>query len=182
MYDAKFHDIPNTVKMAVQSLQSMKINLLTLHFSGGRSMMESAVSAASELPFHLQIVGVTILTSLSIRSWKKATGSQWAPPEAVEHMAKEGYAAGIKAFVCSPQEIGIIRGLFGDDVKVITPGIRPTWSDKGDQVRIQTPSQAIKAGADALVIGRPIISPPEPIGAPIEAFKIIKNQIIKEIK
>lgn len=181
MYDAKFHDIPNTVKMAVRGLQSMKINLLTVHCSGGRSMLESAVTAASELSFCPQVVGVTVLTSLSELSWKRATGSQWSPSKAVEHMVREGYAAGIRVFVCSPQEIRIIRGIFGDDVTVITPGVRPVWYNKGDQERVHTPAEAIKAGADALVIGRPIISPPEAIGKPVEAFREIKDQIIKEL-
>jgi orotidine-5'-phosphate decarboxylase len=144
-------------------------------------MLEAAVIAASELPFSPQVVGVTVLTSLSEQSWRQATGSQWSPSEAVEQMAKEGYAAGIRAFVCSPQEISIIRGLFGSDVKIITPGVRPVWAEKGDQVRILTPAKAIAAGADALVIGRPILSPPTSIGLPADALRAIKDQIMKEL-
>jgi orotidine-5'-phosphate decarboxylase len=169
--DLKFKDIPNTVHGAVTSALAFKPHFLTIHLSGGPEMVRQAVEAAKAAP-ELHLLGVTVLTSLSADDLNE-TGIPITPRELVIKLCHLGIENGIGAFVCSPEEIEPIRDIFGDSVTLVTPGIRPTWSAKGDQKRVFTPAMAIQAGSDYLVIGRPITKHPQPD----QAFKLIIQEM-----
>lgn len=169
--DLKFKDIPNTVYGAVKSSLRYKPDFLTIHVGGGSEMIKQALEAAKERA-DLTILGVTILTSLSDKDLEE-TGIALSTQDAVLKLCDLGLKNGLKAFVCSPLEIDTIRKRFGSDVILVTPGIRPAWSVKGDQKRVFTPGMAVDAGSNYLVIGRPITQHKNPA----EAFK----QILQEI-
>ena len=153
--DLKLHDIPNTVANSVKSISQLKPKFLTVHASGGREM----VSAAALADPSIAITAVTILTSLSDEELGELGFASNAEQSAVA-LAKIAVTAGAKAIVCSPFEVGAIRSAVGDGVTLITPGVRPVGSAAGDQKRFMTPAQAIEAGANYLVIGRPITGQP----------------------
>jgi len=169
--DLKFKDIPNTVFGAVKSSFRYSPAFLTIHLAGRPEMIKKAVEAAqSDSP--PIILGVTILTSLSDDDLKE-TGMNLSTKEAVLRLVDLGVRNGVNAFVCSPMEIGPIRERFGSDILLVTPGIRPVWSEKGDQKRIFTPRMAIDAGSNYLVIGRPITGAENPT----EAFQRVIDEI-----
>ena len=153
--DLKLHDIPNTVANSVKSISQLKPKFLTVHASGGREM----VSAAALADPSIAITAVTILTSLSDEELGEIGFASNAEQSAVA-LAKIAVTAGARAIVCSPFEAGAIRSAVGDGVTLITPGVRPVGSAAGDQKRFMTPAQAIEAGANYLVIGRPITGQP----------------------
>jgi len=169
--DLKFKDIPNTVYGAVKSSLKYAPDFLTIHLSGGAEMIKKAQEAAEEKP-GLTILGVTVLTSLSNIDLIE-TGINFSARDAVLRLCELGLKNGLKAFVCSPQEIQPIREKFGDDVVLVTPGIRPDWSAAGDQKRIFTPKMAVEAGSNYLVVGRPISRSDKPN----EAFVRILSEI-----
>jgi orotidine-5'-phosphate decarboxylase len=169
--DLKFKDIPNTVYGAVQSSLKYLPDFLTLHLSGGAEMIKKAVEAA-KTESYLTLLGITVLTSLTDKDLEE-TGVHLSTEEAVLKLCELGIENGIQAFVCSPLEIEPIRRRFGNDVVLVTPGIRPQWWDKGDQKRVFTPKMAVDAGSNFLVIGRPITRAENPG----EAF----NRILTEI-
>jgi orotidine-5'-phosphate decarboxylase len=169
--DLKFKDIPNTVSGAVKSSFIHAPDFLTIHVSGGAEMIKEAVEAAAEKP-DLTLLGVTVLTSLSDKDLED-TGVRLSTVDAVLRLCELGLNNGLKAFVCSPREITPIRQRFGNDPVLVTPGIRPQWSATGDQKRIFTPKDAVTAGSDYLVIGRPITGDPNPSNA----FTRILNEI-----
>jgi len=152
--DLKFKDIPNTVYGAVQSSLKYLPDFLTLHLSGGAEMIKKAVEAAKPETY-LTLLGITVLTSLTDKDLEE-TGVHLSTEDEVLKLCELGIANGMKAFVCSPMEIEPIRKRFGNDVVLVTPGIRPQWSTKGDQKRVFTPKMAVGAGSNFLVIGRPI--------------------------
>ncbi|MFM1826159.1 MAG: hypothetical protein RLZZ37_794 [Actinomycetota bacterium] len=149
--DLKLHDIPATVSGACNSVKDINPKYLTVHAAGGLEMIASAVQA---LPNTL-ITAVTILTSINDESIKRI-GFKLDSRESAINLAKLAVEAGAKAIVCSAQEVAMIRNAVGKDIVLITPGIRPTGSSSDDQKRVATPSQALKNGANLLVIGRPI--------------------------
>jgi orotidine-5'-phosphate decarboxylase len=151
--DLKLHDIPNTVAKAVK--------MLTIHLSGGSEMIRAAVSARSD---SLLLLGVTVLTS-STNETLAEIGVAEKTRDQVLRLARLGVANGIDGLVASPHEARMLRAEFGDKIKIVTPGIRPAGSDPGDQKRFATPREAIDAGADYLVIGRPITSASDPKAA-----------------
>ena len=153
--DLKLHDIPNTVANSVKSISQLKPKFLTVHASGGREM----VSAAALADPSIAITAVTILTSLSDEELGELGFASNAEQSAVA-LAKIAVTAGARAIVCSPFEAGAIRSAVGDGVTLITPGVRPVGSAAGDQKRVMTPAQAIEAGANYLVIGRPSTGQP----------------------
>jgi orotidine-5'-phosphate decarboxylase len=161
--DLKFKDIPNTVYGAVKSSFIYQPEFLTIHVSGGAEMIKKALEAAEERP-GLTILGVTVLTSLSDNDLAE-TGISLSTEDAVLKLCQLGLNNGLKSFVCSPQEIEPIKRRFGQDVVLVTPGIRPQWSVKGDQKRVFTPEMAVAAGSDYLVIGRPITQHEKPSAA-----------------
>ena len=149
--DLKLHDIPNTVAGAVRSVLDIKPKFLTVHAGGGRAM----VSAASAVSEEISITGVTILTSLSAPEVAEI-GFSKEPLTAAIQLAQLAAEAGARSIVSSPFEVAAIRAAVGAKQILITPGVRPAGSDKGDQQRVMTPVEAMQAGADYLVIGRPI--------------------------
>ena len=159
--DLKLHDIPNTVRRAVESAGSLGVEMLTLHLSGGRAMIEAAVGAAAP---EMLLLGVTVLTSANDATLREI-GVVSAMEEQVLRLAQLGVESGIQGFVASPHELAPLRTAHGAKIKIVTPGIRPTGSPAEDQKRTITPAEALKAGADFLVIGRPITAAPDPRAA-----------------
>jgi len=155
--DLKLHDIPATVASAARVVARLRPALLTVHAAGGRAMIQAAVNAAPET----QIAAVTVLTSLR-EADLAATGVMGAALDVVRRRSVLAVEAGARALVCSPHEVAAVRAEVGPDVKLITPGVRPAGSDIGDQARVATPQEALNAGADLLVIGRPITQAPDP--------------------
>lgn len=164
--DLKYHDIPNTAAGAVRSAASLGVHMLTLHTSGGKEMMARAAEAAAQEAAKLgksrpYLLGVTVLTSLKEAELKEV-GISASVAEQALRLASLAREAGLDGAVCSPQEIEIIKRELGRDFLVVTPGIRPAWSESHDQKRIMTPAEALEKGADYLVIGRPITGAPSP--------------------
>jgi orotidine-5'-phosphate decarboxylase len=153
--DLKFKDIPNTVFGAVLSSLKYSPDMLTIHISGGGEMIRQAIAAARG-GRNLRILGVTVLTSMSEEELN-SIGVNLSPQEAVLKLCQLGLDNGLDSFVCSPLEISMLKTRFGNKISLITPGIRPKWSVKGDQKRVFTPKEAIDAGCDFMVIGRPVI-------------------------
>ncbi len=175
--DLKFHDIPNTVAGAVRSGVRHGVQMMTLHASGGAEMMARAVEAAadesqkSKSPRAL-LLAVTVLTSLKADELQEV-GVPSLPGGQVLRLARLAGKAGVDGVVCSPQEIGLIKKEFGPELLVVTPGIRPSWAAAQDQKRIMTPSEAFEAGADYIVVGRPITT----AASPAEAFLKISQEL-----
>lgn len=161
--DLKLHDIPNTVAGAVRTASTAGAKLLTLHASGGPAMLEAAANAAAGLAAPPQLFAVTVLTSMDLAQLG-AVGISELPAAQVARLASMTWASGIRGFVCSAEEIAPTRSTFPDATLVI-PGIRPAGTSIGDQKRVATPASAIAAGADFLVIGRPITQAPDPAAA-----------------
>lgn len=159
--DLKLHDIPNTVAGAVRSTGSLGAGMLTLHAAGGPAMLTAALEAASQLSSPPELLAVTVLTSMD-EAQLAATGIARTPQEQVQLLAKTGLDSGIRGFVCSPHEASALRSFAGPEAVLVTPGIRPSGSERGDQMRIATPTSALEAGASYLVVGRPITQAPEP--------------------
>lgn len=161
--DLKLHDIPNTVTGAVRAARDLGVELLTVHTSGGRAMMEVAAEAAGT---DVTLLGVTLLTSLSPNDleavWGRSIGSL---REEVVRMATLAKESGVKGVVASPQEAQAVRRRLGKDVLVVTPGIRLPGGEAHDQARVATPAQAVRAGADYLVIGRAVTGAADPVAA-----------------
>ncbi|MSP94624.1 MAG: orotidine-5'-phosphate decarboxylase [Alphaproteobacteria bacterium] len=162
--DVKLHDIPNTVAGAMKSLAPLGAAIVNVHASGGAAMMKAAVAAAACVTNRPKIIAVTVLTSLEAADLA-AMGVAGSPLEQVVRLAKLAKESGIDGVVCSPQEIGAVRAACGRDFLIVTPGVRPAGGDLGDQKRVMTPSEALKAGADLLVIGRPITGAADPAEA-----------------
>jgi orotidine-5'-phosphate decarboxylase len=163
--DLKLHDIPNTVARAVESASRLPIRMLTLHTGGGREMMRRAVKAQQEFSPGLMLLGVTVLTSLGEQDLRDVGVA--ANPEAhVRRLARLGVDCGLGGLVCSPLEIGSLRACLPSTVKLIVPGIRPAGLGTGDdQTRVMTPGEAARAGANFIVVGRPIFKASDPVAA-----------------
>lgn len=162
--DLKFHDIPNTVAEACREAVRNKVEMLTLHAGGGSEMMRAAAAATREESRRFKcpapyLMGVTVLTSMDSLS---ELGLQASPAEQVARLAALAHGAGMDGVICSPQEISLIRQMLPKSFKVVTPGVRPQGSDPGDQKRIKTPAEAFALGADAVVVGRPILRAADP--------------------
>jgi len=155
--DLKLHDIPNTVGKAVESAEARGVEMLTIHLGGGSEMIRAATAAKGKI----SILGVTVLTSANEQTLRE-TGISERIDEHVLRLAKLGVENGIDGIVASPHEVNALRTKFGDRIKIIVPGIRPNWAEAGDQKRFTTPREAIEAGADYLVIGRPITAHKNP--------------------
>ena len=162
--DLKYHDIPNTVARAVRSAADLGVWMVDLHASGGLRMMEEAKRIlepyGKDAPL---LIAVTVLTSMEDLDLLQI-GINASPMEQVLRLAHLTQRAGLDGVVCSPQEVEILRNACGEEFKLVTPGIRPTGADFGDQRRVMTPAAAIRAGSDYLVIGRPITKADNPVG------------------
>jgi orotidine-5'-phosphate decarboxylase len=159
--DLKLHDIPNTVAAAVRSAASLGAGLLTIHALGGPAMLGAAREAAMGFKNPPELLAVTVLTSMD-QAQLNAVGVARTPAEEVAVLAGVGLEAGIRGFVCSPQEVSALRTLAGPEGVLVTPGIRPAGADLGDQQRIATPTYALDHGASYLVVGRPITQAADP--------------------
>ena len=162
--DLKFHDIPNTVAGAVRSASALGVRMMTVHAAGGPAMLAAARAALDGLADPPQLLAVTVLTSMDAAELQFA-GVDRAPADQVALLATMGLAAGIRGFVCSPQEVAALRALTGPEGVLVVPGIRPEGADAGDQKRLATPAAALQAGASFLVVGRPITQAPSPASA-----------------
>jgi orotidine-5'-phosphate decarboxylase len=165
--DLKLHDIPNTVAAAVRSAAALEPLLITVQCAGGAAMMRAAADAAAGIAAggrRTRILGVTVLTSLD-EGDLAATGQQGPVAEQVQRLALLARDSGLDGVVCSPHEVALLRRLCGADFLLVVPGIRPAGSAAGDQKRFMTPRAALEAGADYLVIGRPITEAPDPAAA-----------------
>lgn len=155
--DLKLHDIPVTVAGAARSVARLRPRYLTVHATGGPTMVRAAVEAAPEV----RIAAVTVLTSLT-EGDLEAVGVLGPPGDAVRRLALLAVEAGARALVCSPMEVAAVRAEVGPDIELITPGVRPVGSEAQDQARVATPQQALDDGADLLVVGRPLTSAADP--------------------
>ena len=168
--DLKFHDIPNTVRGAAEQAGMLGVDLMTVHAAGGRKMLAGAVEGARAAAKALgsaqaaRVLAVTALTSLSAEDLAEV-GFRGSPEEVVVRLARLAQAAGVDGVIASPREIAAIREACGPNFLIVTPGIRPAAGASDDQARTATPASAIRAGADYLVIGRPITGAPDPAAA-----------------
>jgi orotidine-5'-phosphate decarboxylase len=159
--DLKFHDIPNTVAGAVRGISCLTPAFFTIHAGGGAAMMKAAVEAAEG---RSKVLAVTILTSLS-ESDMAPMGISGSVADQVRRLADLARASGVDGLVCSPHEVAMLRAHVGDGMALVVPGIRPKGSAADDQARTLTPAEALKVGADHLVIGRPITAAADPAAA-----------------
>jgi len=160
--DLKFHDIPNTVAGAVRSAGAIGADMTNVHASGGPAMLRAATEAAADTG--VVLVAVTVLTSLGATDLA-AVGLTDSPERQVMRLAAMAQDCGVHGVVCSPLEIEVLRRACGNDFVLVTPGIRPVGSAAGDQKRIMTPGEAVRAGANYIVVGRPITLAPDPAAA-----------------
>lgn len=170
--DLKLHDIPNTVAGGVRSVGGIGASLLTVHAGGGRAMLEAAAEAA-RVPGAPRLLAVTVLTSMDAGELA-GVGVTASPAEQVLRLARLARESGMDGMVCSAEEVGTLRSQLGDDVLLVTPGIRSADDEVGDQRRVVTPKAAIEAGSSMLVVGRPITRANDPAAA--------ANRILEEIR
>jgi orotidine-5'-phosphate decarboxylase len=170
--DLKFHDIPTTVAKACAVAADLGVWMVNIHASGGMQMMLLAKEALEKKSHHPLLIGVTILTSMNEETLREL-GLQCSVEDQVMRLAQLSKDAGLDGVVCSAHEVKLLRNRLGKEFKLVTPGIRPGGSDNDDQKRVMTPGQAIEAGSDYLVIGRPITQAEDPI----QALKNIEEEI-----
>src|SRR5690242_1802680 len=168
--DLKFHDIPHQVAGAARSAAQLGVSLFTIHASGGADMMRAAVDAVAEVSERegterARVLAVSVLTSIDANTLAEI-GVNSSPEESVLRLGKLAEQAGVDGVVASPQEAAKIRAAVANHrFLIVTPGIRPAENDAGDQRRVSTPAAALTAGADYLVVGRPITAAPDPVAA-----------------
>jgi orotidine-5'-phosphate decarboxylase len=167
--DLKLHDIPNTVAGAVSEVAKLGVAMLTVHAAGGRAMLTAAAEAAASSATRPLLLGVTVLTSLDGADLAE-TGVAAAPDEQALRLARLAVSAGLDGLVCSPHEIAALRRALGPGPRIVVPGIRPALGGD-DQKRVMAPADALAAGADVLVIGRPITRAPVPAEAAAGIFR-----------
>ncbi len=177
--DLKFHDIPNTVSKAAVAAARLGVYMFNVHASGGLDMMrrcrenvvETCLKENLDRP---RILGVTVLTSLTREVLRDELGIQYGLKTHVRHLSALSLNAGLDGVVASAREVEIIRNHCGRGFLIVTPGIRPSWTPPDDQKRTMTPKEAIKAGADYLVIGRAILQQPDPL----KAVELVSLEIV----
>jgi len=172
--DLKFHDIPNTVAAACRAAAGLGVWMLNVHASGGRRMLSAAREALLDLPQRPLLIAVTVLTSMSAEGLNE-TGVAGVPADQVLRLARLTQACKLDGVVCSAQEAALLRAELGADFRLVTPGIRAAGSEAGDQRRVMTPAEALRAGATDLVIGRPITGAADPLAALKQIQSDIQN-------
>ncbi|MCK9418547.1 MAG: orotidine-5'-phosphate decarboxylase [Nitrospirae bacterium] len=160
--DLKYHDIPNTVAKASAEAVKLGVSIFNVHSLGGLEMMKAAAESAKETAEKLNlpvpaVLAVTILTSMDEKSMRKEIKITRSLQREVTHLARLAQRAGMHGVVASPQEIKTLRRAVRGEFIILTPGVRPAWADKDDQKRVMTPGEAVKAGADYIVVGRPVL-------------------------
>jgi orotidine-5'-phosphate decarboxylase len=163
--DLKFHDIPNTVAGACRAAQNYHVDLLTIHATAGSKALQAATEALKKENLRPKLLAITLLTSLNSRELAFELKIPLELPEYALQMAILAKESGLDGAVCSPQEVAQLRQVCGEDFLLVCPGVRPSWAVTEDQKRIMTPLAAIQAGADYLVIGRPITAAADPVAA-----------------
>jgi orotidine-5'-phosphate decarboxylase len=172
--DLKFHDIPNTVAAACRAAAALGVWMLNVHASGGSRMMTAAREAVADQSPPPLLIAVTVLTSMSAEDMNEI-GVPGAPTDQVLRLARLTQDCQLDGVVCSAQEAAMLRARLGTDFRLVTPGIRPAGADRGDQRRVMTPVEALRAGASDLVIGRPITGAPDPLAALQQIHSDIQN-------
>ncbi|MEY6433160.1 orotidine-5'-phosphate decarboxylase [Thioalkalicoccus limnaeus] len=162
--DLKFHDIPNTVAAACAAAADLGVWMINVHASGGRAMMVAARERLVGRSRPPRLIAVTVLTSLDETDLSEI-GCPGDPAQRVLQLARLTNEAGLDGIVCSPREAALVRAAVGPGLCLVTPGVRPATTAVGDQKRVMTPREALVAGADYLVIGRPITAAPDPMAA-----------------
>ncbi len=170
--DLKFHDIPNTVAAAVAQAARLNVSMLTVHASGGGKMLRAAVEAASKAEVPPMILAVTVLTSME-DSDLPGIGVRGTVMDQALRLATLAVTNGCDGIVSSALEVRELRSELGEDFAIVTPGVRPPGSSKGDQARVVTPAEAIAAGATHIVVGRPITAAPDAAAAAKEILQQI---------
>lgn len=170
--DLKFHDIPNTCAKAVAAAARLGVWMVNVHASGGQRMMEAAREALVPFEVKPKLIGVTVLTSME-QSDLAGIGLDIDPQIQVKRLASLVKESGLDGVVCSAQEAAMLKQTFGQEFCLVTPGIRPSFAVQGDQRRVMTPLEAMTAGVDYMVIGRPITQAKDPV----EALKLIEQEI-----
>jgi len=165
--DLKFHDIPNTVARVCRVAARYGVYMLTVHAAGGPAMVQAAAEAVrheagDERP---RIIAVTVLTSIDDRLWRDQLGMGSSVSDSIVSLAQMAYGAGADGVVASPKDLVLIRESCGEELLIVTPGVRPTGAVTGDQARVATPADAVRDGADFLVVGRPIVAAQDPTAA-----------------
>lgn len=160
--DLKFHDIPNTVASVCKAAAKLDVWMMNVHASGGIEMMHKASEALGNFESPPKLIAVSVLTSMTDKQLQQ-TGVNALAKDQVAHLATLAKEAGLDGMVCSAREANLLRQLMGEDFLLVTPGIRPIGSDRGDQSRIMTPADAIRAGVDYIVVGRPITQASKPL-------------------
>ena len=178
--DLKFHDIPNTVAGAVRAAASLGVHMLTVHAAGGPAMLAAARAALDGLANPPELLAVTVLTSMDAAQ-TTAVGVDRTPASQVELLARMGIGAGLRGFVCSPQEVATLRALTGPEGVLVIPGIRPAGAGIGDQKRVASPAEALRLGASHLVVGRPITQAPNPAEAARAILLEMAGEMAQEI-
>ena len=176
--DLKFHDIPNTVSKTALAAAKLRVFMFNVHTSGGLEMMKQTADTLAQYSLENNVprpklIGVTVLTSIDKKTLRDDIGVKADMPDQVIHLASLAKEAGLDGVVASPEDAADLRARFGKDFLIVTPGIRPSWSDMDDQKRASTPLSALKNGASYLVIGRAITSQADPPGA----LKKIEDEI-----
>lgn len=170
--DLKFHDIPTTVSKALKAAASLGVWMVNVHASGGQRMLDAAAEAVKSGSHQPLLIAVTVLTSMS-EADLPLIGVSASPEEQVLRLSSLARNAGLDGVVCSPHEVSVIKKTCANNFLCVTPGIRPAFASKGDQHRIMTPSEALAAGSDYLVIGRPITQAKNPL----EALRLITDEM-----
>ncbi|NWF98954.1 MAG: orotidine-5'-phosphate decarboxylase [Nitrospirae bacterium] len=168
--DLKFHDIPNTVAKAAKAVTRLGVFMFNVHTSGGFEMMKKCAETVVEMCLkenlnRPKILGVTVLTSLTRESLRDELGVHYGLKTHVKHLSNLAMEAGLDGVVASAREAETVRNHCGKDFIIVTPGIRPSWTPPDDQKRTMTPKEALKQGADYLVLGRSILKQPDPLKA-----------------
>jgi orotidine-5'-phosphate decarboxylase len=169
--DLKYHDIPNTVRHGVESACALGVEMLTIHLSGGRAMCEAAMVGRGNSK--TLVLGVTVLTSLTDDALSEV-GFRGSVRDEALLLAGLAKSVGITGLVASPHELALLKDRYCSEFTTVIPGIRPAWSESGDQKRVMTPREAVDAGADYIVIGRPITASRNP--------KDAVNRIVAELE
>lgn len=170
--DLKFHDIPHTVAQACKAAAALGVWMVNVHALGGRAMMTAAREALENIPNRPKLIAVTVLTSMGPNDLADL-GITEAPHQLVRRLARLARNCKLDGVVCSAQEAAMLREEQGADFCLVTPGIRPTSAAKDDQNRVMTPTEALRAGSNYLVIGRPITQAPDPL----QALQAIRQEI-----
>jgi orotidine-5'-phosphate decarboxylase len=175
--DLKLVDIPNTVAAAARAVARPGVYMFNVHCAGGTAMMRAAAEVAHAAPTRPLVLGVTLVTSLDETNLHDELDVPSALSEYVVHMARLAQGSGLDGVVCSAHEVSAVKAACGQDFVVVVPGVRPAWAEANDQKRMMTPAETVRAGANFVVVGRPITRPPAAIGSPADAARRIMDEI-----